>query len=109
MVLDYDTATGTMIITLAGELDVSNKQVILDQVASVLPLYGLEDVALDMSEVTLLDTAALGAMISAQRICRSQGKRLLVRHPSRCVERVLRATFTDPLFSAGPDDARSRG
>lgn len=107
MLLDYEDATGTMIITLAGELDASNKQTILDQVAAVLPLYGLENVALEMSDVTVLDTPALEAMVAAQRICRSQGKRLLVRHPSHCVEQVLRATFTDPLFSADAIEGRA--
>ena len=97
--LDFDAATATIIVGLAGGYDAANKRAILDQVASVLSLHGVDEVALDMSRVTFIDSAALGAMVAARRICESQGKRLTVRNPSIPVTRILRITFADVLFA----------
>ncbi|MCU1690625.1 MAG: hypothetical protein JWN20_2553 [Jatrophihabitantaceae bacterium] len=93
--LDYDQATGTITIALAGNCAASSRRQILDDVAGVVSLYGVREVAVDMSGVTAFDADALDAVLAAQRICRSQGKRFSLRDPSPLVIRILRATFAD--------------
>ncbi|MCW2602440.1 MAG: putative anti-sigma factor antagonist [Pseudonocardiales bacterium] len=97
--LKYDTGTGTATIHLAGELDLANKQSIVDGVARVASMDGVRTVALDMSRVIFLDSTALGAMISARRVCASHGCGLVVRDPSQAVTRLLRLTSTEWLFT----------
>jgi anti-anti-sigma factor len=99
--LMYDTKTATATVELAGELDLANKQVILDRVARLIGLDGVRKVALDMSAVTFLDSTALEAMIAARRICLSQGRDLVVSAASPTVARLLQLTAMDLFFSPG--------
>jgi anti-anti-sigma factor len=96
--LDHNAVCRTATITLAGDYDIANKQQILDLVATELASPAVDCVELDMSAVTFLDSTALGAMIMARRMCRSQCARLVVRDPAPRVEKVLRLTGTHGLF-----------
>lgn len=79
------------VVRVAGEVDLATAP----QLRSALE--GLEGapstrVVVDLSGVDFMDGSGVAALLAAAMSLRSQGKDLVVRHPSRPVCRVLDAT-----------------
>lgn len=77
-------------VRLCGRLDVTQaadvRAVLLAAVDG-----GTGDLHLDLSEVVLADSTALGLLVEAHRRAVRRGRRLLLVHPQPRTERLLRA------------------
>ena len=90
-----DEADGSRLV-VAGEIDVNN----VDEFdAALRELVGSSAHAVvDLSDVTLFGSSALGALIGASHLAAARDTRMLVR-PSRIVRRVLEVTMLDETFT----------
>jgi anti-anti-sigma factor len=82
---------GTRVVTPAAELDMCSAATLGSQVLDSLA-DGARQVVIDMSDVRLIDSAAIGVLLSAQRLARSSGRDLVVANASTHVRRVFALT-----------------
>ena len=91
---------GAYVIRLHGVVDLHTSSrlgaELLDLVAA-----RAEDVALDLSEVSLIDSTALALLLRASRLLRSTGGRMRVVGASPHVRRLLELTALDREFALG--------
>jgi anti-sigma B factor antagonist len=78
--------------------------VIRDEVAAAAPDAGWR-VALDLSEVTLLASAGIGALLTLSKSCRESGGRLAIFGLEEEVEGMMRITKLDRVLDIRPDRA----
>jgi anti-sigma B factor antagonist len=95
-VAGVDRRDGTVIVSLAGELDLYNaeevRRALLDSLAD-----GAELLVVDLSEVTFIDSTALGVLIEARsRMAVRSGFRLAA--PGLEVRRALEVSGLDRHF-----------
>ena len=91
-------ADGTVMVDVRGELDFPRagllQDAILAKVADVRP----PRVVVDLSLVTFMDSAALGALVTAQHAAADLGVALSIANPSPFVARLLHvAGLTEAL------------
>jgi anti-anti-sigma factor len=84
-------------IAVAGEIDVATagdvEQELLRAEAS-----GAEQIVLDLSGVTFMDSTAIRLLLAADMRSRSNGSRLSLLRPARMVMRVLRIAGVDDVL-----------
>jgi anti-anti-sigma factor len=81
---EVDSSSG--VVTLRGEFDLANA----DELRRVLVGF-VDEVTLDMAEVTFIDSTALGVLARTL----SRGVKVTIANPSPFVERVLRVSALD--------------
>ncbi len=79
------------ILIVRGELDAYSAPALEDQVAR-MGAEDRQDVVLDLSETTFLDSSGLRAILTAYRRIGERGGKLALRHPSEPVLRLLEIT-----------------
>jgi len=88
------TDRGRATVALRGELDLSGvdraRQAIEEAESGGAPLL-----VLDLSELDFIDSTGLEVMLRAARRAHDEGRRLIVRRPSRYVRRLLEMTAID--------------
>lgn len=81
-------------LVVSGELDLASAPRLasaLDrQVAS-----GQQDVVVDLSGLAFCDSSGLSVLVDTHRNLRAVGRRLVLRHPSARVQKLLAATKLD--------------
>ncbi len=86
-----------------GEIDVSNAEVLRDQLMALAGKDG--DVVVDLSGVEFFGVAGLDALCAAARRFGEEDDRLLVRAPPAVTRRVIEVLGLDgllPVISEGP-------
>lgn len=81
-------AAGSIVVWLRGDLDIATASALKDTLRAAGSAGGAA-VIVDMSEVTFMDAAAIGALISCQNLLRAASQALSVRSPSGPARRVL--------------------
>lgn len=86
------TADRQRLVALDGDLDCSSASELRSSLRSIIDGGGVTELVIDASEVTFVDSTALGVLFGAH--CRMQvaGGRLRVVNPSVAMDRVLRVT-----------------
>lgn len=79
------------ILVVRGELDAYSAPALEDHIARLLT-DGQREVVLDLSQTTFLDSSGLRAILTAHRRIGEQGGKLVLRHPSEPVLRLLEIT-----------------
>jgi anti-anti-sigma factor len=77
-------------VRLCGDLDIASAGAArraLEQLDA-----GIQQIVLDLSDITYCDAAGMRFLLTAQKQARTTGRDLVVRHPSRPVRRVLAIT-----------------
>jgi anti-sigma B factor antagonist len=101
---DVSRTGGTSRVTLTGELDLmaadSLRQLLIEQ----LDRPGTTEVAVDLAAVTFLDSAALGALITAYQHAEERHRHLVLTEAARPVRRVLEISGVYEMLVA-PGDA----
>jgi anti-anti-sigma factor len=92
---------GITILQLAGEVDMSSAQTLVDQFIAISG-QRLDNVILDATRVTFIDSTGLHALTEGKRKIHEQGTRIFLV-PSPQVRRVLELVFPEPLFAARVD------
>jgi anti-sigma B factor antagonist len=94
------TATGPAVrVTAAGEIDSTSAPVLRARFDSLLD-DSVEEVTVDLTQVTFLDSAGLCVLAAAHRRAAGQGVRMQVLASSRAVIRPLQITGLWSLLGA---------
>ncbi|MFD5559265.1 STAS domain-containing protein [Kitasatospora griseola] len=75
------------IVRVNGEIDLDTAPALRRALAAALDAH--REVVLDLSEVTFMDCAGLGAVVRARNQADRSGRRLVLRGTSGCVVRLL--------------------
>jgi len=87
-------------VTLRGELDA---ETVLEAERAVRAAERTcDDLVLDLSDLTFLDSAGLNLIFDTAHRVRDRGGRVTVRATHRLVRRVLRMMFVDELVDVEP-------
>jgi anti-sigma B factor antagonist len=86
-------------VTAAGEIDSSSAPVLRGRLDAALD-GGVEELVVDLSQVTFLDSAGLCVLAAAHRRAGAQGIRMRVLAASRAVIRPLQITGLWALLGA---------
>lgn len=95
-------------VTLQGELDLSSAYA-LDRRLLAIEQRRPKLIVIDLRGLTMLDSAGLGRLISAQRRARRGGWRLVLVRGGRAIQRVLQMTQLDAHFHIERDLQRALG
>lgn len=99
-----DAVADTVLIRVQGELDMATAPRLGQQLASALDARPAV-LALDLKELTFLDSSGIRVLIAALRRANTQATRFILRSPQPSVLRSLKLTGVDQLFVI--DDASS--
>ncbi|MFJ1790955.1 STAS domain-containing protein [Kitasatospora griseola] len=78
------------IVRANGEIDLDTAPALCRALAAALASH--REVVLDLSEVTFMDCAGLGALVRARNQADRSDRRLILRGAGRCVVRLLKLT-----------------
>jgi anti-sigma B factor antagonist len=88
---------GSLVVHLAGEIDMDSAPLITDCVSSALEA-GQSRIAIDLRDVTFMDSRGLAALITAHEDASAAGAMLVVRAPTKRVLDVFMMTGIDRLL-----------
>ena len=89
------------LVALAGELDLSTVGELYEQFAK-LRLEGVEHVALNMAEVTFIDSTGLSVLVTLHKRLESLDGELIIFSPSAQLRRMLEVTALDGFLNVRP-------
>ena len=104
-VSEHEAQPGTVRVTLSGELDLASAYTFDRQMLAVEARQP-QVVIVDLRGLTMLDSAGLARLVSAQRRARRGGWRLVLVRGGRIVQRVLQTTRLDELLEIPSDPDR---
>ena len=96
---------GAVRVCLEGELDLANAYT-FDRRMLVIEAGQPEIIIVDLRGLTMLDSAGLARLVSAQRRARRGGWRLVLVRGGRIIQRVLQTTRLDELLEMTSDPER---
>ncbi len=88
----------TAVLIVSGEVDIYTAPQFKEQMLELLD-SGVTDLVVDLTEVTFIDSTALGVLIGGVRRVNSAGGAMALVAVSRPVRRVLSITGLDRVFS----------
>ena len=86
-------------LSVAGELDIGTAPVLREALLRLLADTDVEDVIVDLSGVTFVDSSGLAVLLMAARRWAAEEDRLIVRNPSRVVDRIFDLTGVRAAFA----------
>ena len=89
------------LVALAGELDASTVGELYEQLAK-LRREGVEHVALNMAEVTFVDSTGLSVLVTLHKRLESVNGELIIFCPSVQLRRLLEVTALDRFLNVRP-------
>ncbi|MFG2039196.1 STAS domain-containing protein [Dactylosporangium sp. NPDC048998] len=81
---------GSTVLTVRGEVDHGNAATLRQEIVSAATERRPGVLRVDLGLITFLDSAAVGALVGAQRECGTEGVRMVVSRASPFVHRQLR-------------------
>jgi len=99
---EADRQDGRVVLRLHGELDMATAprlQRDLDAALDARPA----GIALNLQELTFMDSSGIRVLLSAARRASEAGCPLVLRNPCRSVRKALRLTGADQLMAIEPD------
>jgi anti-anti-sigma factor len=91
---------GSTVVSVRGELDHGTAPALREAILSVASQRRPSVLRVDLGLVTFLDSAAIGALVSAHREVSAEGVRLVVHRASPFVHRQLRVAGVHELLGA---------
>jgi anti-sigma B factor antagonist len=88
---------GSIVLRVAGELDLATISVLRDALDSV-PEIGVRRVVLDVTKLEFISAAGVRIALEAQRRLARHGGQLVLRGPNALLMRVLRAAEVESEF-----------
>jgi anti-sigma B factor antagonist len=92
------STAGPRHVHVAGELDVAVSAELSAALVEYVSAGG--DLTIDMSEVTFMDSTAIGVLVRAHNELSASGARLTITNPSTVVLRILQLTGLVALLHA---------
>jgi anti-anti-sigma factor len=104
-VTEQEPRPGAIRISLTGELDLATAYA-FDRRLLEIESHRPSLIVIDLRQVTMLDSAGLARLVSAQRRARKGGWRLVLVRGGRTVMRVLQTTRLDEMLELTSDPER---
>jgi anti-sigma B factor antagonist len=92
LTLTTDRAGDSLVVALAGDFDAATTFWLEPELERLTRETNARALVVDMSDVTFMDSSALGLLLATQQRLQADGLRLLVANPSRGVRRMLALT-----------------
>jgi anti-sigma B factor antagonist len=92
----------TVVIRLAGELDIATCEQVTEAVRAVLPTFRPDALVLDLGAVTLLDSAGIGALVGCWKLANGAGCVLSLRNPRPLAYTQLELTGLLDVLGVAP-------
>lgn len=93
-----DGKDGHVIVTLRGECDLNNADILRERLLALLDDGQTPCVILDLTDLTFIDSSGLTALVVADRRARALGGALVLAGARKIVARVLSLTALDKHF-----------
>jgi anti-sigma B factor antagonist len=87
------------LLVIHGEVDCANADELAVTGLQLLQTSIAQSLTIDLSAVSFIDAAGLGALIRIRNAALLQHKTLHLGHQSKAVEKLLRLTALDTVFS----------
>lgn len=107
--LSRSESSGRCVVAVAGEIDLATAGHVADMGIFSLGECDVEELVIDLSAVSFLDSTGLGALVTVRNAAFAADKSLVLSRPSERVRRTLEISALDTVFtieSAMPDSAR---
>jgi len=89
---------GSTVVSVRGEIDHSTAVALREEIITAVTERRPATMKVDLGLVTFLDSAAVGALVGAQREASTEGTRLVVNKASPFVARQLRIAGVDTML-----------
>ena len=99
---------GTLVLAADGEIDLSTEPLLRQALLTALAQESARTVLVDMSTVTFLDAAGIGALVSAHHAAAAHQRALRLANACPLVTRVLEITGLLETFGLTPNSPRAR-
>jgi anti-anti-sigma factor len=96
--INHNLAPGAVLLTLKGELRIPQGDQLLIEVVEHFVQSRCRMVLVDLENVTDIDAAGLGALVSARNWVRDAGRRLVLVKPGRRIIELMAITKLLPVF-----------
>ena len=93
--IDVASEAGELVVRLSGELDLSSRTVLADEVVGQMTTSGPTRLAIDLGQVTFCDSSGLGALLDIRRAAGDAGVEMVLQNVPPAVARVLDLTDVD--------------
>jgi len=100
---------GSTVVSVRGEIDHSTARELHDEIINAVTERRPGTMKIDLGLVTFLDSAAVGALVGAQRAAGTEGTRLVVNKASPFVARQLRIAGVDAMLGLPATDMPEQG
>ncbi len=97
MNLNTSEIDGTMVMALAGEVDLSHSPALRKALMELM--FERRAVVVDLSAVTYVDSSGVAGLVEAYQMARTNGTRFVLAAISDPVRRVLQLARLDRVFS----------
>jgi anti-sigma B factor antagonist len=94
--LEPDLTSGTPVIAISGEVDLSNAAALQSKVDELVPA-GVERLVLDLRSLTFIDSSGIAVLV---RLHNRVGA-VEIRNPTAVVRRILKVTGLQQVFGLG--------
>ncbi|WP_092541962.1 STAS domain-containing protein [Actinoplanes derwentensis] len=96
----YETSNDgvTLRAALSGELDLRDADEVRDNLAAAAKASTYQVLQIDVSEVTLMDSYALGALVSVRNTAAAAGVTVTLVNPSPPVAKAIQVTGLSDVF-----------
>jgi anti-sigma B factor antagonist len=86
-------------LTISGELDMATTDELLRTATAALADNACDDLVLDLSEVSFIDSTGLGTLVAIRNATRDRAVTLHLREPTPPVRRLMKITNLDSVFN----------
>ena len=100
---------GSTVVSVRGEIDHSNARELHDEILNAVTQRRPGTLKVDLGLVTFLDSAAVGALVGAQREAVGEGVRVVVHRASPFVHRQLRVAGVHAMLGSPAEDHVTQG
>lgn len=97
--IQHEVLEGTLLVTVAGELDLETAPRLRALVDSQLARSGARNLLLDLAGVSFLDSSGMGAILGRYRTVAAAGGRMGIAGASTGIKRVLRLSGVAQIVS----------
>jgi anti-anti-sigma factor len=91
---------------LAGELDIAVADDVRQRGLAALEQPGVRNLVLDLTDVTFLDSSAIGALVEIRNAAQPAGVPVGLRNASSSIRRTVEIMGLTDLFVLDPDGSR---
>jgi anti-anti-sigma factor len=100
--IERKTAGNVTILAFAGEFDVVDMPATIEKIDGLIA--GSNRLVFNFSELTFINSSALGYLLKTMRALRNQGGELVYSEAAKCFRNVVEVYGVVNVFKAFPDD-----